>query len=49
MKKYVRLLALCLAGSLLLLSSLSLHPDTATAEPAKGDLVLGHPADSRFS
>ncbi len=32
-KKYVRLLALCLAGSLLLLCSLSLHPDTATAEP----------------
>lgn len=32
-KKYVRWLALCLAGSLLLLSSLSLQPDAATAEP----------------
>ncbi|MFG1734574.1 hypothetical protein [Paenibacillus sp. 843] len=31
-KKYVRWLALCLAGSLLLLSSLSLQPDAATAE-----------------
>lgn len=34
-KQYVRLLALCLAGGLLLLSSLSLHPDAAEAKPSQ--------------